>query len=213
MSIVVRVLNAWVPRLAVLGVALGIVGCAGSGGGPGTASGGGNRTAYTNFVDILRPGDLVEVRFSGNPSAPEPKVERIKDDGTITLPFLTEPLRAAGKTAGDLQREIHDRYVPNIFRQLTVTVGTDQRVFFVDGEVKDPGRIQWYGQITVLGAIAAAGGFTDFAARGRVELTRLNGEYHVIDATSAKRNPALDLPVIPGDKIYVPRRSPFGRGG
>jgi polysaccharide export outer membrane protein len=209
-------MNAWIPSLVLLGVAFGVVGCGGGGAvqrSGGAVGGAVTRSAYTNFVDFLRPGDLVEVRFSGNPSAPDTKVERIKDDGTISLPFLTEPVVAAGKTAGDLQREIHDRYVPNYFRQLTVTVGTDQRVFFVDGEVKNSGRISWYGQITVLGAIAAAGGFTDFAARTRVELTRLNGEYHVINTSRAKRNSALDLPVIPGDKIYVPRRSPFGRGG
>jgi polysaccharide export outer membrane protein len=210
MSIFVSVLNAWMRPLAAAGLALGLVGCA-SKAPPTTISGGAPRTNTSgNFVDFLRRGDLVEVRFSGNPSAPDNKAERIKDDGTISLPLLTEPVLAEGKSAGQLQKDIHDRYVPGYFRHLTVTVNTEERVFIVDGEVKQPDRLYWTGQITVLGAIAAAGGFTDFAARKRVELTRLNGDYHIINAVRARKNPALDLPVIPGDRINVPRRSPFG---
>jgi protein involved in polysaccharide export with SLBB domain len=67
------------------------------------------------------------------------------------------------------------------------------------------------GEITVLRAIASSGGFTDFAARGRVELVRANGQKLKVDSRRAADNAKLDLPVVPGDTIYVPRRSPFGR--
>jgi polysaccharide export outer membrane protein len=172
-----------------------------------TRAGGGPRPEY---VDTLRRGDLVEVRFTGNPTPPTDKAERIKDDGTISLPLIGA-VQAEGKTAGQLQNDIYEMYVPQFFRQLTVTVNTESRYFYVYGEVQQPGRLLYSGQITTLQAIAAAGGFTDFAARSRIELVRLNGEQHVINGRRADNNPGLDLPVIPGDTINVPRRNPFGR--
>lgn len=76
-------------------------------------------------------------------------------------------IQAAGKTAGQLQRELQEAYVPKLYRRLTVTVLTENRVFFVDGEVRQPGRLVYTGELTVLKAVASAGGFTDFAARTR----------------------------------------------
>jgi protein involved in polysaccharide export with SLBB domain len=120
-------------------------------------------------------------------------------------------LPAEGKTPGQLQKEIQEAYVPKFFLRLTVTVRTERRVFYVDGEVRRPDRFVYEGEITLLQAIAAAQGFTDFAARGRVELVRNTGEQLVIDARKAKNDTKLDVPVVPGDRIFVPRRSPFGR--
>lgn len=172
-------------------------------------------TGNTPVMDIssvhsLRKEDLVEVKFSGNPTPPADSSERIKEDGTISLPLIGS-IQAEGKTAGQLQKEIHDRYVPSFYRQLTVTVKTELRVFLVYGEVRQPGRLPYGGQITALGAIAAAGGYTDFAARKRIELTRSTGEQFIINGERAEDDPSQDLQVVPGDRIYVPRRSPFGR--
>lgn len=196
---------------SVLGalVLASLLGACASKGGSGSG-GGASPGARPVFVDTLRPGDLVSITFAGNPTPPSDHEERIKEDGTINLQFLG-PVQAAEKTAGQLQKEIQDLYVPRLFRRLTVTVKTENRVFFVDGEVKQPGRLVYAGELTVLKAIASAGGFTDFAARGRIELVRSGGESFVIDARDAKDDPRLDLPVIPGDRIFVPRRSPFGR--
>lgn len=190
-----------------------LAGCAGSGSKDGagvSGKGASSRALAGAFVDTLRVGDLVTVDFSGNPTPPGNQEERIKEDGTINLQFLG-PVQAAGKSAGQLQKEIQDLYVPKLYQRLTVTVKTENRVFFVDGEVRQPGRLIYTGQITVLKAIASAGGFTDFAARGRIELVRSTGEKLLVDARKAKDKPELDAEVIPGDRIFVPRRSPFGR--
>jgi len=160
--------------------------------------------------DALRKGDLVQIVFSGIPTPPADVDERIKEDGTINLQLIGN-LPAEGKTPGQLQKEIQDAYVPKYFVRLTVTVKTERRVFYVDGEVRRPDRFVYEGEISLLQAIAAAQGFTDFAARGRVELVRNTGEQLVIDARKAKDNPTLDVPIVPGDRIFVPRRSPFGR--
>lgn len=162
------------------------------------------------YFDTLRVGDRVQIVFTGNPTPPTDQDERIKEDGMINLQFIG-PVQAAGKTSGQLQKEIQEAYVPRLFQRLTVTVRTEERMFFVDGEVRQPGGLFYRGQMTVLKAVASAGGFTDFAARKRIELVRSSGEVLEVNADKAKRNPALDVPVIPGDRIYVPRRSPFGR--
>jgi len=80
------------------------------------------------------------------------------------------------KTAGELQNEIYDLYVPKLYRHLTVTVSTGDRVYYVTGEVKLPGRQLYAGQMTVTKAITTAGDFTDFANHRKVWLIRANGQ-------------------------------------
>ncbi len=199
--------------LAALTLTVLLSGCGGGASGSGTSSsgaraGGGPRSPA--YVDELRKGDMVEVKFSGTPQPPSDTSERIKEDGTINLPLIGAVV-AEGKTDAQLQNEIQQKYVPHYFRRLTVVVRSENRVFFVDGEVRRPDRYVYTGEITVMKAVAAAGGFTDFAARRRIELVRSTGEKLIVDASDIKDRPELDLPVIPGDRIYVPRRSPFGR--
>ena len=102
-------------------------------------------------------GDTVTVTFSGLPDTdnPTPHQEPIKEDGTITLPDIGK-IQATGKTAGELQNEIHDLYVPKYYTHLTVTVSTGDRVYYVRGEVKLPGRFKVSPQIA--GAIKAVAG-------------------------------------------------------
>jgi protein involved in polysaccharide export with SLBB domain len=157
--------------------------------------------------DRLRIGDRVTVKFAGttDQTLPQKHEEDIKDDGTITLPHILQ-IKAAGKTLGELQNEIHDRYVPDYYKRLTVTVTGEQRVYYVGGQVKTPGRQMYIDATTVTKAIQSAGDFTDFAAKRRVELTRTDGKKFIIDCEKATRDSALDLPVYPGDKIHVPQR-------
>lgn len=154
--------------------------------------------------DKLRVSDLVAVSFQNGPDLGLHE-ERIKEDGTITLKHIGA-VQAAGKTVGELQRDIYSKYVPKYYPNLVVTVRAEDRYFFVDGEVKIPNRYVYSGQQTVLRAIATAQGFTDFAAKERVELTRVDGRKFIIDCKKAQKKPELDLPVYPGDRILVPRR-------
>jgi len=156
----------------------------------------------------LAVGDMVKVTFSGLNTAIQPHEERIKEDGTITLPLI-QAVKAEGKSTGELQREIHDKYVPDYYKRLTVTVITDQQVYYVQGQVRQAGRQQYIGTTTVLKAIASAGDFTDFADRKRVVLTRADGKRLIVDCIKAAKDATYDLPVFPGDKIEVKMRGPF----
>lgn len=163
-------------------------------------------TPGTTPADVahFHVGETVNVSFSGTPSLIEPHDEIIKEDGTITLPLIGS-VRAVGKTAGDLQKQIHDLYVPTYYVRLTVTVKPGDLIYYVRGEVRNPGRQLYVGQTTVTKAIASAGDFTDFAKHSNVLLIRANGQSIRVDCDEAQRNPAKDPPVYPGDQIVVSR--------
>ena len=157
-------------------------------------------------ASAMRVGDVVTVTFSDIPRDPSlPQKLQIGEDGSVTLPYNVR-VQAVGKTPRQLEQEIRGEYVPSIFKFLTVTVQTEQRAFFVGGEVKVPNRYPFVGEITVLRAIQSAGDFTDFANRKKIELIRENGERHQINWFKAIKDSRLDLPVIPNDQIIVHKR-------
>jgi protein involved in polysaccharide export with SLBB domain len=150
-------------------------------------------------------GDTVTVALTGLPEAIDPHTEPIKEDGTITMPDIGH-VQAAGKTAGELQNAIHDLYVPKLYLHLTVTVSTGDRVYYVRGEVKNPGRQLYVGETTVTKAITSAGDFTDFASH-TVYLIHANNDKPVkVNVDRALEDPTLDLQVYPGDQVNVHRR-------
>jgi len=145
------------------------------------------------------------VTLTGPLEVIQPHSEPIKEDGTITMPNIGH-VQAAGKTAGELQNTIHDLYVPKYYRHLTVTVNTGDRVYFVTGEVKGPGRQLYVGQMTVTKAITTAGGFTDFANQKKVWLIRAGGQRVKVNCDKAYQDPSQDPLVYPNDQIQVPRK-------
>ena len=154
--------------------------------------------------DILNVGDPVTVIFSDLPAQTLPFEERVKDDGTITL-LHNQTFQVAGKSRRAVEQEIQDRYVPAYYVHLTATVKPESRFYYVNGEVKNPSRQAYTGEMTVIKAIASASGLTDFANHRKIRLTRANGHTIIINYDAALENSKLDLPVYPGDKIDVPR--------
>src|SRR5262245_3555343 len=82
-------------------------------------------------------------------------------------------------------------------------------VVYVQGEVKTPGQVKFTRYLTILRAIAQAGGFTQLAATNRVTLLRdqdgkkSNQRVKVADIVD---EPARDIPLLPNDIIIVPQR-------
>jgi protein involved in polysaccharide export with SLBB domain len=157
--------------------------------------------------DTLRAGDSLSITFSDNPGvdARTPMELKISVGGKITT-LHNQTFDADGKTSAELANEIHDRLVPRYYVSLTVNVRNTGQFFYVDGEVRTPSRQAWLVPITVTQAIAACGGFTDFAKKTNVELIRVNGRKQQVDCKKALKTPGLDLKVYPGDKVYVHRK-------
>lgn len=164
--------------------------------------------AAAGGLDWIKPGDTLSVTLGDIPPSVMPMTEeRVKEDGTITL-TQNQTFTAAGKTRGDLEKEIRERYVPRFFKAMTVSVKhqKDTQFYFVGGEVKMPGRQVFISRMTVTKAIQSAGDFTDFANRRNVVLTRGSGTVERVNCVKAMEDPSLDPEVFPGDKITVKRK-------
>ena len=72
------------------------------------------------------------------------------------------------------------------------------------GEVKAPQRVPFTPDITVLSAISASGGFTEFADQTKVRLLR-DGRVTIVNVKDVRRDPSKDIRLKPGDKIEVPQ--------
>ena len=161
--------------------------------------------ALRGSSDNLRAGDKVTITLTDVPNGPLQSEHIIPDDGEITI-HLDLKTKAAGKTKRQLQDDIRKLYVPQYYLRMTVNVKTEDRFVFASGEVKLPNRYIYSGELSVLKVIATAGGFTDFANKKKVELARVNGTIERIDCVKALADSSLDLPVFPGEKVFVPRR-------
>lgn len=170
----------------------------------GTDAATGTKTSETNRGAVFVQDDLVTVTFSGVEYPPPMHEERIKADGTITLP-LVGPVTAVGKTAGELQKEIHDKYVPKYFVRLVVVVQPKEQAYYVGGEVRQPGGRAYDPKITLTKAIQSAGDFTDFANKKKIQLIR-GGKTTEHNWNKIAKDPTLDPLILPGDRIHVPRR-------
>jgi polysaccharide biosynthesis/export protein len=157
--------------------------------------------------DKFRIGDSVVINYSGtvggDPILP-PHQETIKEDGKINPPLIG-PVVAVGRTPGDLQAELQQKYKA-FYNNMTVTVISATRYYYVSGEVRKPGPEPYLGVTDIVKAIASAGDFTDFSNKHRVRITRANGQTEVVNVQKILDARADDVPIYPGDKIVVKRR-------
>jgi polysaccharide export outer membrane protein len=167
-----------------------------------------NPTAATGdeIAGRLRTGDMMSVRIdtgSAQATTPPSSDLSIDEDGNISLP-LVGSIKAAGLTPSELAERIQANYVPRYYVRCNATVLVAQRFLYVGGEVRNPGRFPWSDDTTLMKAINTASGFTDYANRQKVQLTR-GGKVDVYNCEDLQRNPAKDPPIRPGDTITVPR--------
>ena len=159
--------------------------------------------APTGFV----PGDKMEIRVYG-----EDKLTgeyQVHEDGMIDFPLVGMVAvggRTQGDVAADLERALADGYLRN--PQVTVIVTERQNIeVSVLGEVEKPGRLPYVDNLTLVQAVSAVGGLTEFAAARRVRLTRKGPdgpqtfEVSLRDITEGRRE---DLVLRAGDIVYVP---------
>lgn len=144
----------------------------------------------------------------------EPEMSRlvpVRPDGMISLPLLGE-IKAAGLTPVQLQDQIT---VPlkKLMAEPEVTVMVSEvhsLSFDIVGQVLKPGYYPLTRRMTVLDAIAIAGGFRDFAKQKKVYVlrTEANGKqvrlpFNYKDVIKGK-NPAQNIELQPRDTIVIP---------
>lgn len=120
--------------------------------------------------------------------------------GSISIP-LAGSVRAVGLTTRQLERAIASALAKGMLRDPRVSVEIAQhRPYYILGEVKRAGEYPYKPGMTVLDAVASAGGFTYRANEGKVYLRRAGG--------TADELLPLETPIFisPGDNIRIPER-------
>jgi polysaccharide export outer membrane protein len=157
----------------------------------------------------LRSGDQMDIRLGGVPIEEINQVTgtyTIDTEGFVNMPQIGR-IRASGLTQEELQSAIQTAYQKSgVYSNptITVTVPLTSRFVNVGGEVRQPQRIAYTPDLTVLSAITAAGGFTEYASQNRVRLYR-GTEVIVVDMHKIRKDPGQDIPLQPGDTIEVMR--------
>jgi polysaccharide export outer membrane protein len=145
----------------------------------------------------LGTSDQLRVNVYGEPELSGPYV--VGSQGTVAFPLVGE-VQAGGLTLQEftdsLQRAL-ERYI----RQPIVSVEvTNYRPFFILGEVQRPGTYPYSARLTVLNAVATAGGFSYRANTRRVFIKHANEEVereYILNSTA---------PVLPGDTVRIAER-------
>ena len=174
-------------------------------------------------------GDLVSFRIVEDQEDPRETIDPrlallpipVTDSGDLEVPYIGR-FPALGKTCKQLAGEIKVALEKKYYYQATVIIGLFQvtksggRVYLV-GQLRTGGAVEIPGDevFTLSKAILRAGGFTDFADKRHVKLTRRSG-----DAGAQTTNVTVDVSDIlergktegdlklePGDLIFVPSRT------
>jgi polysaccharide export outer membrane protein len=129
---------------------------------------------------------------------------QVRPDGKITLP-LAGDIAAAGRTPLELRDAIAESlktYITNP-TVTVIVVETEPPVVYVMGEVTHPGPFPIKGPLSVLQALAMAGGFKDFAKTKDITIRR-GTETLKFDYKAALKSNSKPMYVQPGDTIIVP---------
>lgn len=126
---------------------------------------------------------------------------RVNDRGIIAIPLLGA-IPAAGKTTADLERSIEQQLKDKrVLLDPSVSVEVvSYRPIFILGEVEKPGQYPYQPGMTVLTAVAVAGGFTYRAETDDASILR------TIHGHSVEGRVPRGMDVLPGDVITIFQR-------
>lgn len=155
-------------------------------------------SAQTDQRYNLGPGDQVRVTVFGETDLSGEF--KVGDDGNISLPLIG-PIKAQGLTTAQLEQTMIERLTPDYVKNPNVSIQVmNYRPFFIIGEVNSPGSYPYVSGMTVLEAVALAGGFTYRAKTEQVYIKRS------VDGTSEETLLPIETAVMPGDVIRVRER-------
>lgn len=131
----------------------------------------------------------------------------VRPDGYISLPLVGEVMAEGKKPealASDIQNKLNGFIQEPRVSVLVREVHSAQ--FFVTGEVARPGNFPLRGRVSLLQALAFAGGFTAFAEREAILLIRGDGTRSsvVIKYSDLVEGMHRQAYLEPGDTIVVP---------
>ena len=162
-------------------------------------------------------GSTIRVQFKNIPSEDVGNVNGeytvSREDGTISMPYLSGRVRVVGMTARQVENSLRSLYLaqqiysdPIIMADVGARneVPVDTRFVQVTGYVAGKKNLTYREGMTLIQALIECGDITDWGSR-KIQVTR-GKVTRVYDYFSA-RDRAIKL--MPNDSIYVPRRPPF----
>jgi len=154
------------------------------------------KTSYGPYA--LRPNDQVRVQVYNEPDITGDY--QVDSAGYLSIP-LAGRVKAAGLTASQLEHSITSRLKGGILNDPRVTIQVSTYApIYIHGEVKKSGEFPFRPGLTVMDAVAAAGGFTYRADDSRAYVRRSGAAAEFVYPLDAR------VLVFPGDNIRIPER-------
>jgi polysaccharide biosynthesis/export protein len=169
---------------------------------------------------VIGPRDVVLISVFDQPTLSGRYA--VEADGTFTFPHLGL-IRAGGLTSRALEEMLRKRLSETLFRDPQVTVGVEtykSKRIFIMGEVRSPGQQPLSGSMTLIEALAGAGGTTP-SASGDAIIVRPKGgpggapvlpgqdqtaDILQVDLTKLQAGDfSQNRPLQDGDTVFVPR--------
>jgi polysaccharide export outer membrane protein len=146
----------------------------------------------------LGPGDKLKIAVFDEPDLTGEFV--ITSTGTIAYPLVGE-IPAQDMTVQEFSAALQAILRKGYVKQPKVTTEVmNYRPFFILGEVNSPGTFPYSANLTVMNAVATAGGFTFRADTRRVYIKR-------VSEVSEQQYPLTSATVVePGDTVRIPER-------
>lgn len=156
------------------------------------------RPAYIGSEYRLGPGDKVRLIVFGEESLSGQFV--VSGNGKVSLPLVGD-VDAASLTVGEFQEEVVAALRQGYLKEPRVSAEVlTYRPFYILGEVNKPGEYPYSSGLTVLNAVATAGGFTYRAQTKRVYIRRHS------ETNEKPYDLQSETPVSPGDTIRIGER-------
>lgn len=143
----------------------------------------------------LGEGDAIAIQVFDEPDLTLTTV--VGAGGSINYSYLGD-IQVAGKSPVELEQQIAGLLKNGYLVNPSVNVSVTQyRPFYINGEVRSPGKYQYQPGLTLDRAIALAGGLSDRASTRKMFVTKSDG------GISDEINVSLDFRVQPGDTITI----------
>lgn len=152
----------------------------------------------TNAAYQLGPGDKLKISIFGQTDWNGEYA--VDGAGNVQLPLIGQ-IKAAGLTISQFQKVITDKLSDGYYVNPSVSIEvTNYRPFYIIGQVSKPGEYAYVNDMSILNAVALAGGYTSRADESEAYIRR-NG------ATKEIQVPADETTKVqPGDIIRIPER-------
>ena len=167
---------------------------------------------YNNYMKNYRlgPEDVISVDVFNQPRYSKANIT-VPPDGRISFPLISEGVVVVGKTTQQVQEEIQKKLDEYIIEP-QVTVYLDKAMsarYSVLGDVGKPGIMIMTRRLSVIEAIAEAGGISNTGDKKRVVILRHKADGSVyakpVNVAAIEKGQIKEMEyLVPGDQIIVP---------